>query len=250
MTRMATRPGRRIKFSNLWQIVWYRTVRTGVALFLMLLFTGLFYAAASSALFEMQQVTVVGNHFLSDSDIVSHVELMDRNIFVIDKDQLARELNQSPWIRHSNISIRPPHRLQISITEVDPVLLYRAETEWQVYGDRGEVLPWRSFKQPLALPALTLQNDVTLERACQVMSHIRCSYPRLYSILQEATLGEQVSFSVGEGEVEAVLCWQHIDHQLTKLELFLDRPEMTNGNISHIDLRFQNKLITRRRTDT
>jgi len=69
MTRMATRPGRRIKFSNIWQVVWHRTVRTGVELSLMLILTGLFYAAASSTLFEMQEVTVVVNQFLSDNDI-------------------------------------------------------------------------------------------------------------------------------------------------------------------------------------
>ncbi len=250
MTRMATRPGRRIKFSNIWQVVWHRTVRTGVELSLMLILTGLFYAAASSTLFEMQEVTVVGNHFLSDNDIVSHVDLMHRNLFVIDKDHLADRLNRLPWIRTSSISIRPPHRLQISVTEADPVLLYRAETEWQVYCAQGEILPWRSFERPLTLPTLTLQDGVTLKTACQMMSHIRDNYPQLYNHLQEADLGDRVSFSVGESRVAAVLSWQQIDHQLTKLELFLNRPEMTNGNVSHIDLRFQNKLITRRRTDT
>jgi hypothetical protein len=83
-----------------------------------------------------------------------------------------------------------------------------------------------------------------------MMSHIRAGYPQLYTQLQEVSLGEQLSFSVGDDDVVALLSWQHLDHQLTKLELFLNRPEMTNGTIAQIDLRFQNKLITRRRTDT
>ncbi len=249
MTRMASRPRRRHSFASLFRAVLRDTFSLGIQLVVLLSSAMLLFAAATSPWMTITAVEVSGNSYLIGDDIVSQMDYQGQNLLRLDLAEMERRLCASPWIVDAHLNYRPLHRLQLEVTEAEPVALHRRETNWYICSATGEQLPWESFARPLLLPVLREVAADELVSVCRIASHVKNCYPALYAELQSIALGECLVLTIGAPGVAAWLERERLDHQLTKLELFLARPEMHNGNVSHIDLRFDNKLIARRRQD-
>lgn len=123
----------------------------GVALFCVAL---AFYAFLQSAYFSLAEITVVGNQYLREQDVLSLASLEPGvNIFDIDLREVERRLTASPRIASAHVVRRLPSGLEVVLVERVPIA-YLAGGEGYLALDAEGLLIDFSIEPRLPLPHL------------------------------------------------------------------------------------------------
>jgi cell division septal protein FtsQ len=107
--------GRRHSF--LWKIL-------GIFALLVLVILGANFALTSTA-FRVAQVSVVGVHNDALARSIQHMGMQGQNIFLIDVVALTARIDAFPMVASASLEKQWPNQLQITVTERQPVLLWK-----------------------------------------------------------------------------------------------------------------------------
>jgi cell division protein FtsQ len=109
------------------RMVWYGL---GTMLFsgmLVACMNGLYRAIENSEMLALEGIEIQGNSRIPTREIVDRAGIpLGINIFTLKCDNVARRIEEHPWIAHASIIKRFPHRVIIHVKEREPAALVAA----------------------------------------------------------------------------------------------------------------------------
>jgi cell division protein FtsQ len=107
---------------------------------------------------SVDEITVLGTERVEPGRVMELAGAIDgRNIFSFDVDDVRASVEGEPWIERAVVKRRPPHRLEIEITERRPLTLVRLAGDGGLYvmDAGGVVFKKLSSADELVLPVVT-----------------------------------------------------------------------------------------------
>jgi cell division protein FtsQ len=109
------------------RMVWYGL---GTILFsgmLVACMNGLYRAIENSQMLALEGIEIQGNSRIPTREIVARAGIpLGINIFTLNGEDVARRIEEHPWIAHASIIKRFPHKLMIHVKEREPEALVAA----------------------------------------------------------------------------------------------------------------------------
>ena len=98
-------------------------------------------ALLSSDALTVTNITVTGNHKLSRGEVLSLLEpLQGRNMLFVNLDEVRRTLMASPWVADASLRRELPGRVDVVITEREPVAIGRFAEGLFVIDEDGSIV--------------------------------------------------------------------------------------------------------------
>ncbi len=103
------------------------------------------------------EITVKGAERVEPARVMELAGSIDgKNIFSFDADTVAASVEEEPWVTRAVVKRRPPHRVEIKITERAPLALARLEDgSLYVMDNTGVVFARHTAADALDLPVIT-----------------------------------------------------------------------------------------------
>jgi len=234
-------------------------VKLGAAAFLLYLGTTAYlHWLDEDGLFSIKAVAVSGSHYLSDTEVIhlAGLESAER-IWNTDLQGAVTAIETYPFIEKASVVRKIPDKLEIKITEKEPVALLNFKGDLYALDRDGLVLPsipgsmYRlpvisgSFKGGLRTGSAISRGSAF--KALTVVTAIIASKPAMYNDISEVTVKSDgnivvytrehgIPVQVGSGQIlRKVVCLGAIMEQLKK--------ERTLSKTSYIDLRFKGQVV-------
>ncbi len=220
-----------------------RMVRTGIAILVVLLLLRGAYALIDRA-FTVMEVEVIGNRYVSDSEVVRLMKVRKgTGLLSLDGEKALERLSLSPWLKEVRLRKELPHRLVVWVKEDEPVAILKRKGRLFLINSEGT--PLESLKETVSfLPVISLRSNVkgTLKEAIRLARVIRERHffeNRDVRIIaaspEEITLMvDKLPIKIGKGRYEQKLS------RLVALEERVLRREIP---VQYIDLRFAKRVI-------
>ena len=101
----------------------------------------IFYFIFTSSWFNISRITVQGNHFLTEDDILKQGEILgSHNIFHFDIKRARGNILKNPWIQEAALKKILPNNLDISIKERKPGALIYSNNRYFLVTEEGILL--------------------------------------------------------------------------------------------------------------
>ena len=245
-----------------WRKLLHRSLRFGVAGFsaVMLLVGGFFITQLllASDLFRVDQVTIQGNHRVTDEHAValSDIEL-GVNTFNLDLGLIGRKIEENPWVQQAQVQRIFPRQVVISLKERHPVAIINLG--YLYYLDmQGEVFKVLGADDSLDYPIVTgfdydkaRGHDVEYaQRLRQIVGLLTDLKERdLFCLDQVSEIhheeGGGLSLFTLEGGVKVKLGYADYSKKLNRLERIYAQLQPKLQIIDYIDLNVDEKVIVR-----
>ena len=216
--------------------------------------------SAQSAIFNMQDVTINGNHLVHTDEILNLIQIKPgTNITKIDLRTLQESIEKHPYIESALVSRRFPSALQINVVERIPVSFITGIKLYAV--DRGGVLlPLLRSVALTGLPVITGINDFLeipgkqvnsdyLIGAIELINATRIINSDLYQNLSEVNYDQKKGFTVyfNDARFPAFFGYDDYFEKAQKLWAFFlqMRQEQRYEILQYVDLRFQEQVVAR-----
>ncbi len=121
---------------------------------LLLLILGLL-AFSNSNFFQVDQLIIDGNKLLKEEYIIDYTDVIAKNIFKIDRQELADKLLKLPQIKGVAIDRYLPNQLQIRINERRAVAIIGVDSSYQIIDKEGWILATTKNLSYWKLPLIT-----------------------------------------------------------------------------------------------
>ena len=209
-----------------------------------------------SDLFKLQEIIVVGSHFLTPEEVVIQSGLTQgTNLFDTNLKSATDSIVAHPLVRNALLLRRPPDSLVISVEERVPIALV-STTAGMLGFDRDAVsfeLPAVPFDLPVVTGLSKVLSDSTLSEFA-----VRHSIARFIEVAMADQLDfwEQVSevclLTPEEGDLilsTGMILKVRLDgisEQIQNYRAFLASSEVQPTDLAYIDLRYENQVVTGR----
>ncbi len=99
-------------------------------------------AVLASPLFSVSEIEVSGNVYTSEAELAPIIaDARDHAILTLDTDEIARRLEELPWVRRARVQADFPSTLKIELAERRPVAAYQGtDAQWRVVDRDGRVI--------------------------------------------------------------------------------------------------------------
>ncbi len=248
MTRMATRPAEAGELRALGWRALRSSRRDFLLLFVLVSLGSGMLKLLHSPRTHVRTVEVVGTHYLAPRVLMEDLELVGRSIFDLDPGKIAAQVERHPWVAAAEVRLRPPAKVEVAVRERVPVALWQKEKGYELVDSEGRELPLLPFQAALRIPVLTLNDSRLLLAAVHDLERIQWRFPLLYKRLTTFRYGEISEMQLDSLAPLVVLEPGSLDHELEKLSLLLQDQSPLDGETAVVDLRFGNKVITRKKS--
>ena len=130
------------------------------------------YFLMHSSFFELREVVIDGNKFVSDRELKDLMGIDEgENIFRLPSAEVARMGLSSKWVRSISVRKEFPHKLVIKLTEAVPTALLQVRKDVYFVDDRGVVLEKLEDAPVTFLPVIvsnSARNPVTFGEAVKL----------------------------------------------------------------------------------
>jgi cell division protein FtsQ len=110
----------------------------------------------TSPRFALAEVSIDGNHFRSQSEVLSRAGIkLGDNVFSIDLDAAQTKLENDPWIAEANLARRLPDGILLSVHERQAAALVALGTDTYLSTSSGELFKKMEPGDPSELPVIT-----------------------------------------------------------------------------------------------
>lgn len=246
-----------------------RRVRTGL-LAVALAATGWLVGSAALAyiesigVFQLRRVEVRGNNILTRSEVIKAMALpLTGSIFHVDLPAVQRRVELLQYVYGVRLGRKFPHRIYIDIVENQP-LAYVAAPEYFIISAEGVALPLPRGRFELELPTVTgtdsaltalskgsIEGHGQLQRAWDLLTYIRNSFPMLYSELSEVVFGRdgEITLYMAETSTPVRLGQRDLLRRIATLDAFLNTLSGKRSllDYAYIDLRYDRQVVVRER---
>jgi cell division protein FtsQ len=200
------------------------------------------YAFLNSSYFSLDELEWSGLTFLAPSDLLAETSYAGRNVFRIDKGELAEQIRGHIWIKDAAVAWKWPNHLSVKVTERKPVALVVGSDSWFVLDDEGVVLPPpRGFN----FGSLPLVTNIDLDAGEQFISIARllAQLPTgLYENVSEWNSLEQTLITRAGTQI-LLGNLRDLDRKLAALDLILQELAKRSAVPKRIDLRVANSPV-------
>lgn len=208
-------------------------------------------ALTESDLFRLGHITVVGNRFLNESEVVVLSGLKTGvNLFTADLKAATQRLVADPSIKDAMLLRQPPGGLLIELRERRPLAL--AAVSEGLSGLDGDGVLFPLPQAPLDLPIVTGIETVVDKQGVYRFSHLVAFLDRLRSdapaFLDDVSEVHLVSatearvYLVGDGLTLLMRLEDAID-QIRRFDAFLNAGAHRIKKPTYVDLRFSNQVV-------
>ena len=208
-------------------------------------------ALTESDLFRLGHITVVGNRFLNESEVVVLSGLKTGvNLFTADLKAATQRLVADPSIKDATLLRQPPGGLLIELRERRPLAL--AAVSEGLSGLDGDGVLFPLPQAPLDLPIVTGIETVVDKQGVYRFSHLVAFLDRLRSdapaFLDDVSEVHLVSatearvYLVGDGLTLLMRLEDAID-QIRRFDAFLNAEAHRIKKPTYVDLRFSNQVV-------
>ena len=245
-----------------WRKLLHRTLRIGVAVFSVGLFTvGGFFVTQlllASDLFRVNQITVQGNHRLTEQQVeaLSDIEI-GINTFSLDLELIGNKIEENPWVEKAQVQRIFPRQVVISLQERQPVAIINLGYLYYI-DKQGEVFKVLGAGDSLDFPVVTGFNYERAQSHDQEYARYLRQIVGLLENLQNRHLFtlEQVSeihheengslslFTLAGG-AEIKLGYSGFKKKLDRLERIYTQLQPKLQLLDYIDLNVDEKVIVR-----
>ena len=118
--------------------------------------------AMLSPIFNIKNITVVGNNQISKEEIISLSGIyLDENMFKISKLKIVNNIKQNAYINQVTISKKLPDTIQITVVEREPTYMLEYGNGYVYVNNQGYMLEISSIKKelPILLGIATSKED-------------------------------------------------------------------------------------------
>lgn len=161
----------------------------------------------NSSFFEISEIEISNNNLLSREEIIEAASIDDTsaNIFYLNYQKLAKNLNDLPEIKGVKIDRKLPNQLEIEINERRPLLIIENETEFMIAKD-GKNL---GYYEQLAenLPRIKLEDYEIEGKKIKINNKLQENFTTALQILYNLNDGvlEEISEFEFEEEINLIL---------------------------------------------
>jgi cell division protein FtsQ len=193
---------------------------------------------------RIDQVTLSGTHFTSDTDIFGAVDLPNaRSLLSLDSAGVRARIEALPWIATASISRIYPGTLDIRVTERTPAALWRENGRELLIDDKGRVLSAVKPGTQTGLPRIAGEGAAAQAKA---LLDLIARYPAILSRFESAErvgerrwtlhLKDHITVHLGADREAAAFAALSSDDDLGKL---------LSGHDLIIDLRTRGRIAVR-----
>ncbi len=222
--------------------------------FLGLLMVGIqnaYPALTDSDLFQIEQISVVGNRMLPENDVIALSGLsLGGNLFECDLTTATENLAGHPMVQNVLLLRQPPESLVISIRERRPFMLLSTSDGIQGLGRMGDLFTLPEV--PLNLPVVTgieAIADSVREDLMYSLSEFAVTLstqsPLFWEKISEVRVMSPVSVTVylsGNG-LELRMRLDQADIQAQNFEAYMVTRANQEIELAYIDLRFEDQVV-------
>lgn len=215
-----------------------------------LLWAGLYFAGHGS-LFQLQEVVVYGNKYLSEEEVKAFMGVGGgENLFNLSLAGLALRLSGSPWIKSVSLRKEYPRRLLVKIEEAAPVALLERRERFFLLDGEGKILEMLSEHSVPFLPVIVSEHGRGSETFMEALS--------LAKVIKRAGLSQErecIEITGVEGRPEDLMLnvdglvvkvgWGQYEDKLSKLFELSDEIQKRGIDVDYVDLRFANRVVVK-----
>ncbi|NOQ42148.1 MAG: FtsQ-type POTRA domain-containing protein, partial [Desulfuromusa sp.] len=258
------RQNRRKKQKNpiSWRKLLHRTLRVGVTVFsaVMLMVGGFFVTQLllASDLFRVEQVTVQGNHRLTEQQIAALSDIqIGINTFSLDLGLIGRKIEENHWVQQAHVRRIFPRQVVINLKERQPVAIINLGYLYYL-DDQGEIFKVLGAADSLDYPIITGFNyDKAQGHDAEYAQRLRqivglltdLSKRNKFSLDQVSEIhhedGGGLSLFTLEGGVKVKLGYANYSKKLDRLERIYAQLQPKLQMLDYIDLNVDEKVIVR-----
>jgi len=225
----------------------------GLLALLTLLFVGIqnaYPALSGSDLFQLAEISVIGNRLLEEHTVVQQSALsVGGDLFGTDLAAATDRLTAHPMIRHALLVRQPPEGLVISIEEREPIALVLTPEGVQGLDDAGSCFPLPQAR--LDLPVVTGLEKLSSGEATAVAALVSFAQtlsaraPALWENMSEIHVvrpGEALVYLVGDG-LRLRMRFEDAEAQARNFQAYEASLTGRPHPAAYIDLRFTNQVV-------
>ena len=245
-----------------WRKLLHRTLRVGVTVFgaVMLLVGGFFVTQLllASDLFRVEQVTVQGNHRLTEQQIAALSDIqIGINTFSLDLGLIGRKIEENHWVQQAHVRRIFPRQVVINLKERQPVAIINLGYLYYL-DDQGEIFKVLGAADSLDYPIITGFNyDKAQGHDAEYAQRLRqivglltdLSKRNKFSLDQVSEIhhedGGGLSLFTLEGGVKVKLGYANYSKKLDRLERIYAQLQPKLQMLDYIDLNVDEKVIVR-----
>ena len=209
-----------------------------------------------SDLFRLQEIIVVGNHYLTADEVVIQSGLSQgTNLFDTNLKSATGSIVAHPLVRSALLLRRPPDSLVISVEERVPIALI--STNQGLLGIDCDAVSFDLPTVPFDLPVVTglekvlsdstLSEFLVLESVARLIATATAEQTDFWKQVSEVCLLTQ-----GEGDLILTngmtlkVRLEGISEQIQNLRTFLASSNVLHTDFAYIDLRYENQVVAGR----
>ncbi len=212
--------------------------------------------ATSSLGFAVEKVDVKGNYFTSEIDVLGAIGLDgDTSIIGYDVDKVRDELKALPWVKAVTVQKIYPDRLNIMLSEHQPMALWQHNGEVDIVDKDGNVIiPYRAgFSRHLPLIVGT-----GAENTAQDFLNAMDEFPNIKERVRAyIRIGDRRWDIVLDNGVRVKLPEENFGKRLTQILEMDQKDGLLSRDILSVDLRLDDRVTValtdealKRRTET
>gem|GEM_PF-3584772 len=208
--------------------------------------------------YRLKKIIIDGSHYTSPEKIINSMNFsQDANIFIINLESIGKILERNIWIESSNVKIKYPGVLDISINEREPVALIKGKNE-NAIDSEGMVLGNMPLLKKPCLPRVDGFSEKEIGTSFENDDMSKILF--ILQVLQKLTWFNNKCFSIKKTEdgffllrfmkqsFDIKISHEKLISQIARLisifELFPDRIRVA-GNRLFFDLTFPSRVIMR-----
>ncbi len=217
---------------------------------MILLFTGYFLYRWTlySPAFIINEITVGGNHFLTQTEILKIAKIdVGQNIYKVALREVIKGMEKDPWIKRAEVSRMLPNKIFIHIEERIPFAFYNSEKLTLVDEDGDFLTPKNSavYNYPVITDNFLMDLKAEDEKmrcqyAVQILKLLRTIDQKLFDNISEINISDiqNVKLYLKNYGTEVRLGGRHYDQKIVNLKTLLENIE--DNKIQSINLEFDN----------
>ena len=193
---------------------------------------------------KLQQVTVEGNHHLTDNQIIKDLPLQAHMpLLQVDLPLVQEILMKNGWIKLSSVRRIWPNQIAITLVERHPVAIWQEHKKYYLVDEEGVMIARKTNDHFNHLPLIL--GDKAPEKSHEVLS-ILTSFPRLAQKFEAARLFGTRYWMLYLGDnMRLKLPEQNVETRLNELLYVMETHDIDWGHFNMIDLRMDDRIIFR-----
>jgi len=197
-------------------------------------------------IFDLKKIIVRNGNLLEPSQVIGISKIKKgTRIMDIDRSSAVKQLNDSPYIESSRITLVYPATIIIDIKETEPLAFVKNEGELLYVDREGKILCKVKPKNGYDLPIINSEVSAELVEFLNISLE---KSPLMYHQISETEYTEKgIELYLNKSSTRIIVGKEDFRKKIVVLENFLkeEYDSIPFGKVDYIDLRFDDQVVLR-----